>query len=61
MEVQPMTGGDRKQQEMLVLRKGLLLASAWSSEARMTRMSARGQQKAATMALWGAHWKTRRV
>lgn len=38
---------------MLVLRKGVLLASAWSSEARMTRMSATGHQKAATKALWG--------
>lgn len=54
-ELETMTGGDTKQHEMLVLRKGLLLASAWSSEARMTRMSARGHQKAATMALCGAY------
>jgi len=62
-EVETMTGGDREKHELLVLRKGLLLASAWSSEARMTRMSARGHQKAATMALWrgGGYWKRRRV
>jgi hypothetical protein len=46
-EVEAITGGDRELHELLVLRKGLLLASAWSSEARMTRMSARGHQKAA--------------
>lgn len=56
--------GDREQYELLVLKKELLLASALSSEARMTRMSATGHQKAATLALWrerGTYWKRRRV
>jgi hypothetical protein len=59
-----MTGGDREQYELLVFRKGLLLALTWSSEVRMTRMSARGHQKGATLAMWrgeGAYWKRRRV
>jgi hypothetical protein len=42
-EVDTMTGGDREQHELLVLRKGL----------RMTRMSASGHQKAAIMELLG--------
>jgi len=69
-EVETMRGGDSEQHEMLVLKKGLLLASAWSSEVRMTRTSAGGHQKAATMAMCvcvcvcvcgGAYWKRRRV
>ena len=61
-EVETKKGGDREQYELLVLKKGLLLASALSSEVRMTRMSATGHQKAATFALWreGAYCKRRR-
>ena len=55
-EVETMTGGDWEKHELLVLRKRLLLASALSSEARMTRMADRGHQKAATTTLWrGGH------
>jgi len=60
-----MIGGEWEQHELLVLRKGLLLASAWSSEARMTRCQPEGTRTQPPWHCggwgWGGYWKRRRV